>query len=79
MSRLTLSPAALERVAAAMLRTQKDAPAGFKEPAAIAGAVAAASKELCAVINEELSEHLNLLEDALDRITALESALEQRA
>ena len=76
-SRLTLSSEAMGRIVKAHIEAQiearKNGPVGSIEAAGVAAAVGAACREMLNVIQDELAEHLNLIEDALDRISALEN------
>ena len=72
---LRLSPGAAERIVKAQIEARKEAPVGAGDDGAVAGAVGAACSEVLKVIQAEFAEHLNLIEDALDRLSALEAKL----
>ena len=74
---LSLTPGAAERIVKAQIEARKEAPVGAGNDGAVAGAVGAACYEVLNIIQAEFSEHLNLIEDALDRISALEAKLDR--
>jgi hypothetical protein len=72
---LSLTPGAAERIVKAQIEARKEAPVGAGDDRAVIGAMGAACGELLKIIQDEFSEHLNLIEDALDRLSDLEAKL----